>query len=252
MCGDPPGLFMHAQNFPDPESVLELVSTIRELECKVDPGIECDTIIVNNDVGWKRGNRYLASLDGARTLSGVFKIVDRENYGSSLGGYNYAYEKFKHLYDYWTFTEDDILINGDQWLARCIETFERHEDTGFVAIQGLSKVFALHAHGGVGTTHVSILDAVHKVWGSLPHRQRDETQDPIEHTIFGEVLFTNIISRMGRQLVTVKSDTPLYAFAYEYMMQTRGFRAKAYRPKLFPRVLRKIARMSNELAEKLA
>ena len=221
MWGDPPGPFMHAQNFPDPESVMELVSLIHEFERKVDPGIECDTIIVNNDTGWEKGNRYLASLNGTRTFAGVLTVITRENYGVSLGGYNHAYERFKHQYDYWTFTEDDILISGDQWLVRCIETFEQHEDIGFVAILGLSKEFALHAHGGVGTTHVSVLNDVRKVWGSLPHRQQHETQTDLDHIVFGEVLFTNLISRMGRRLVTVKADPPLYTYAYDYMRNKR-------------------------------
>ena len=242
---------MHAQNFPDPESVLELVALIHEFERKVDPGIECDTIIVNNDVGWKKGNRYLASLDGTKTLAGVLKVITKDNFGNSLGGYNFAYERFRHQYVYWTFTEDDILISGDQWLAQCIETFEQHDDTGFVAIQGLSKQFALHAHGGVGTTHVSVLDAVHKVWGSLPHRQQHESQTDLDQSIFGEVLFTNVINRMGRRLVTVKSDPPLYTFAYEHMVRARGLRVKTYRPKFIPRVLRKIARVTDGLAAKL-
>lgn len=251
VCGDPPGLFEHAQNFADPESVLELISLIHEFERKVDPGAQCDTIIVNNDVGWKKGNRYLASLDGTRTFSGILRVVSRDNYGSSCGGYNHAFERFRDEYGYWTFTEDDILISGDQWLSRCIETFERYEDSGFVAIQGLSKFLALHAHGGVGTTHARVLDAVHRVWGSLPHRRRDESQDPVEHSILGEVLFTNIISRMGRRLVAVESASPLYTFAYDQMMQTRGLRVNTFRPKIVPRVLRKVSRLTEEWAKKL-
>jgi len=251
MCGDPPGLFIHAQNFPSAESVLELVALIHEFERKVDPGVECDTILVNNDVGWKKGNRYLASLDGTRTAAGVLRVATRENFGSSLGGYNHAYERFREDYDYWTFTEDDILISGDKWLARCIETFEQHEDIGFVAIQGLSNSFALHAHGGVGTTHVSVLDAVRKTWGSLPHRQRHESQDELDHCIFGEVLFTNVISRMGRRLVTVEADPPLYTFAYEHMVRARGGRVNIHRPKFAPRALRKIGRLAIRLAENL-
>jgi hypothetical protein len=251
MCGDPPGLFMHAQNFPDRESVLELLAVVHEIERKVDPGAGCDTIIVNNDVGWKKGNRYLASLDGTRTFSGMLTVVTRENFGSSLGGYNHAYECFRDKYAYWTFTEDDILITGNQWLARCIETFERRDDTGFVAIQGLSRGFALHAHGGVGTTHVGVLDDVRRVWGSLPHRQRHESQTDVDHAIFGEVLFTNVISRMGRRLVTVDSDSPLYSFAYDYMMQARGLRVRTRRPRLLPRVLRKVSRVTKGWAAKL-
>ena len=74
-CGNPPGWFMHAQNFPDPESVLPLVKLIHEFDRKVDPGIECDTIVVNNDTGWEEGNRYLASLDGSPIHSGKLRVV---------------------------------------------------------------------------------------------------------------------------------------------------------------------------------
>lgn len=246
--GDPLGPFIHAQVFPDPESVIELVALVHEFEQKVDPGIECDTILVNNDTGWEKGNRYLATLDGTKTFAGVLKVLTRENYGTSLGGYNHAYENFRDAYDYWTFTEDDILISGDKWLVRCIETFEREPDTGFVAIQGLSKELALHAHGGVGMTHVRVLNEVRKVWGSLPHRERHETQTNLDHIVFGEVLFTNIIRRMGRKLVTVDADPPLHTFAYDYMRQSRGIR---FRPGLLRRALRKISRLTEAWAEKL-
>jgi hypothetical protein len=248
ICGDPPGPFMHAQVFPDAESVLELMALVHEFEMKVDPGVECDTVIVNNDVGWQRGNAYLAALDGTRTFSGMLKVVSRANYGSSLGGYDYAYRQFGSQYQYWTFTEDDILITGHQYLTRCIETFERHADMGFVAIQGLSNDPALHAHGGVGTSRIDVLDAVRKLWGYLPHRLQHETQDDIDHVIWGEVLFTNLIKRLGYQVVTVPSQAPLYTFAYDYLRDERGLRRKAKR-KLLPRVLRKMARMSDTWAE---
>jgi hypothetical protein len=250
-CGDPPGPFMHSQNFPDPRSVLGLLEVVHEIERKVDPGVECDTIIVNNDAGWKEGNRYLASIDGTKTFSGILKILTRENYGSSLGGYNYAFEQFRNQYDYWTFTEDDILISGDKYLTRCIETFERRDDTGFVAIQGLSSHRALHAHGGVGTTHARVLDAVHRTWGSLPHRLRHESQDAMDHAVWGEVLFTNLMSRMGYQLVTVESEVPLYTFAYDYMKQARGLVVSTKRHKPLPRALRRMARGFERWAEKL-
>jgi hypothetical protein len=224
ICGDPPGPFMHAQNFPDPQSVLEIIAAIYELERTVDPGMECDTIIVNQDTGWDRGNRQLAALNGTRTFAGELKVVTKPNFGNSLGGYNYAYERFRSDYDYWTFAEDDILLTADGWLTRSVGTFERYGDAGFVAIVGLSREFALHAHAGMGTTHVSILDAVRGIWGTLPHRQQHETQRDIDHIVFGEVLFTHLIFRLGRRLVPVDSPGQLYTFAYDYIRARRGER----------------------------
>ena len=249
ICGTPPGVFVHAQNFADAESVLELIATVRELEVRVDPGSECDTIIVNNDVGWERGNRYLDSLNGTKTFAGTFKVLHRENFGSSLGAYNHAYSTFGRRYDYWTFTEDDILLNGHRWLGICLETFARHDNAGFVAIQGFSDDWAKHAHGGVGLTHINILDAVRGAWGALPHRLRHESQNDDDHIVFGEVLFTNLINRLGFDLVIVESDIRLYEFAYDYMMRNRGLCVRTYRPGLIPRLLRKISRSSDAWAE---
>lgn len=250
ICGDPPGLFRHAQVFPDAESVLELLALVHEFELKVDPGVECDTIIVNHDVGWKRGNAYLASLNGTRTFAGSIKVITRDNYGGSLGGYDFAYQEFRHQYDYWTFTEDDILISGDKYLTRCIDTFERHADTGFVAIQGLSSDPVLHAHGGVGTSRIHVLDAVCKLWGYLPHRRQHESQKDPDHSIWGEVLFTNLMIRLGYRLVTVETDAPLYTFAYDYMRQERGYRRKPRR-RFLPRILRRVARATEQWAASL-
>jgi hypothetical protein len=234
ICGDPPGPFMHAQNFPDAESVLELVELIHEFELEVDPGLECDTILVNQDVGWEKGNRYLSSLDGSRTFAGHLRVLTKDNFGNSLGGYNHAYELLRDGYDYWTFTEDDILITGPGWLRRCIDTFERQEKAGFVALQGLSSEFALHAHAGMGTTHVRVLDAVRAFWGALPHRQRQESQRDVDHIVFGEVMFTHIIKRLGYELVTVDSPEPLYTYAYEHIKRTRGPRQPAVAPVRVP------------------
>ena len=123
--GIPEGWFDHAQTFPDPEAVLELIELIVEIERKLDPGAESDTIIVNNDVGWERGRRLLDSIDGSKTLAGRLRVLHRPNYGRSYGGYNAAFERYGDQYDYWTFTEDDILVNGPNYLRACIDRFER-------------------------------------------------------------------------------------------------------------------------------
>lgn len=217
IAGDPPGLFIHAQNFTSPEKVLDLVSLICELEREVDPGVETDTILVNNDVGWEPGNRFLASIDGTETFSGKFRVVTRPNYGRSFGGNNRAFELFREEYDFWTFTEDDILVNGDQYYARCIDTFESTAKAGFVAIQGLSKIIRLHAHGGVGTTHTSVLERVYRKYGKLPHCEQHQSQAHYDIVVHGEVAFTSVIKKLGYKLVNVRSDYPLYTFAHDHM-----------------------------------
>jgi hypothetical protein len=252
VCGDPPGLFEHAQVFPDAESALELLQLVMEFERSVDPGVPCDTILVNNDTGWARGNRYLADLDGAKTFAGRIRVINRGNYGTSLGGYNHAYERFADDYDYWTFTEDDILLTGDRYFERCIAAFNGQPRTGFVAIQGLSRVPALHAHGGVGTTHASVLAAVRRAWGSLPHMGADEPQTWMDHTMWGEVMFTQVIDRLGYRVVTVDADAPLYTFAYHHMVQLTGPPLTAPTRPLLRRVARRLSVVTRQLANRVS
>jgi len=171
LAGRPPGFFAHAQNFPDEESVLGLVKLNYELECQSDPGVECDTIIVNNDVGWEKGNDFLKSIDNTKTHSGRLRVLTRKNYGRSFGGYHRAFEVFKEEYDYWIFTEDDILIMKENYFQTCIKAFEEKANVGFMAILGLSDLgfdtYILHAHGGVGISHTTVLNALYNKLGML-------------------------------------------------------------------------------------
>lgn len=226
--GTPPGFFHHAQNFPSPKEVLELVAYLCELERSVDPGVETDTVLVNNDVGWQPGNQFLQGIADSRTFAGRLRVIHRENYGRSFGGYNRAYEVFREEYEYWTFTEDDILVIGPNYGRLCIDRFNAGPNTGFVAIQGLSTDHALHAHGGVGTTRVNVLGAVYQTFGALPHCGRDQPQTFDNMVETGEIPFTNRISQLGYDLVEVKATSPLYAYAYDHM---RGIRSNTWRQK---------------------
>lgn len=217
ISGNPPGPFTHCQDFQTPEKVLELVAYVCELERTVDPGVECDTILVNNDVGWDRGNTYLESIRDTKTFAGHLRVIHRDNYGRSFGGYNSAYEQFGHQYQYWTFTEDDILVLGDNYFRICIDNFEKRPGTGFVAIQGLSRHIRPHAHGGVGTTRIDVLDRLHQTFGKLPHCERHQSQAYDDIVLHGEIAFTNSLLRMGYGLVNVESAQPLYVYAYDHM-----------------------------------
>ncbi len=250
ICGDPPGYFLHAQNFPDAESVLDLLDLCLEFERKIDPGAECDTVIVNNDVGWEKGNRFLQSLEGTKTFAGRIRVLTHGNWGNSFGGNACAYERLRDEYDTWTFTEDDTLMTQNGWLAKCLATLHRHDDRAFVVIQGTSKEIALHAHAAMGTTHVQVLDAVKRVWGTLPHRGEGESQRDIDNVFFGEVLFSQLIVRLGFKLVQVDSDTPLYTYAYDYMREIGRGRLPAWPPRLVPmdELVRLRARQEAEVA----
>jgi hypothetical protein len=238
IVGNPPLMVDHSQNFPSKESVLDLVKLNVEQERTVDPGVPCDTIIINNDTGWEKGNKYLDSINNTAAHSGIIKVLHGANWGRSFGAYNEAYQNFKNEYEYWIFTEDDILVNGHNYYKIAIENFNKRENIGFVAIQGVSThgldgesgEHAKHAHGGCGITHVKILNELNKKLGKLPHCDKTESQSYEDCIIKGEIAFTNEIMKLGYELRTIENEYPLYWFAYDYM---RGIRVNA-KPTLLP------------------
>jgi hypothetical protein len=207
---------------------------------------------VNNDVGWERGNKLLDSIDQSKTLAGRLRVLHRPNYGRSYGGYNAAFERYGDDYAYWTFTEDDILVNGHNHLRTCIDRFQCGANIGFVAIQGLSTAPVLHAHGGVGTTHVRVLRTVHDRWGSLPHRAQHESQGHDDATFWGELMFTYFINRIGYELVELDRDAPMYVFAEDYIRQSKGLAIRRKRRSQVARALRYVSRVTDSWAERWA
>lgn len=221
--GNPAGFFNHSQNFPSEEAVLDLVKLNVEIEQRTDPGVPVDTIIVNNDTGWQPGNSYLEKIKNTPTRTGRFFVLSRRNFGRSFGGYHAAFETLAPHYDYWLFTEDDILVNRDSYYSHLIGRFASDPDAGFVSVQGLStagldvETDVLHAHGGVGLTHHSVLEAVRERHGYLPHCRESDPQDYHSIIRFGEIAFTNLISKLGYRLLEPHADPALYVYAYDYM-----------------------------------
>jgi hypothetical protein len=222
-------MVLHSMNFPTEDAVLDLIKLNVEQERTVDPGIPCDTIIVNNDVGWEKGNRYLDSINNSQAHSGIIRVLHRGNWGRSFGAYNEAYQRFRDEYEYWIFTEDDIFINGDNYFKIARDNFNRHDKTGFVALLGISNKGLYseigesfkHAHSGAGITHVKILDELNRKLGKLPHSERTESQTYEDCIYNGEIAFTNEIIKLGYELKTIESDVPLHWFAYDFMRGKR-------------------------------
>jgi len=210
LCGNPLGYFSHSQNFSTRESIIELLRFNVAEEKKCDPGCDTDVIIVNND-----------TVDRMKLKHGVIRVLHRENFGRSFGGYNYAFSRLSDEYDYFIFTEDDILIVTDQYASIGVKEFNSTQNCGFVAFQALSnkshhnlsKAQTLHAHGGVGISSANILNKVVRNHGFLPHSTKDESQK------------YNKIYQLGYKLISMPKDIKLYNFAYDKM---RGFELNRY------------------------
>jgi hypothetical protein len=224
ICGEPPGYFSHSLNFVTNESIIQLIQLNINLEEQCDPGVDVDLIVVNNDSGFQPGVDYLNGLDGKKLKKGIVRVFHRENYGRSFGGYNYAFIKLREDYDYFIFTEDDIVIWQDGYAREGLNVLNKNPSCGFVAYQGVTKKFndrsvedAIHVHGGVGMASTKVLNAVVERCGCLPHAGFSETQKYENIIEKGEVAFTNEIYKLGFQICELDHSLKMYDFAYDLM-----------------------------------
>jgi len=82
----------------------------------------------------------------------------------------------------------------------------------------LNNEDTLHAHGGVGLSSTKVLNNLYKKSGNLPYAIQETSQDYEDIIRYGEVNFTNKISKLGYRLINIPSDTKLYSFAYDEMI----------------------------------
>ena len=132
LTGDPLGFFGHSQKFQNEDDIINLLKFNISLEKKINPGINYrDIIIVNNDVGNKKGNNFLKKLSSKKIPFGKIIVCNRKNTGMSFGAYNYAFKKFKNKYDYFLFSEDDIIICKKNYFQIGIDIFNSNKNSGF-------------------------------------------------------------------------------------------------------------------------
>ena len=170
----------HGQNLPTSESVLQMIKRTVKTEKRIDAGMPMDTIIVNNDEGFIDGREFLDSINETPTKNGCFKVMHRENYGRSFGGYNHAFEKYKDQYEYWIFNEDDMYYCKDGYAREYLNILNNNENCAFVPTIGLGRDTnnplydgspTTHAHGGSGFTHRNYMEETiptHHYWKSTP------------------------------------------------------------------------------------
>lgn len=209
----------HPQVIEHPGEALQLLKDVVEFEKKEDAGIPLDVIIVNNDTNFKEGNEYIASLDGEKTKNGKIIAYTRPNIGWSFGAHNDAFKRFHDDYDYWIFTEDDILVGGIDYAKKLKERWEDIEKAqvpvGFLSLIGVIRhaQYGIHCGGAVGMSSRPVLDKVVEKFGCLPHHDKPESdnlsanQNKQNAILNGEVAFTQRIDDLGFYLINYGPNT---------------------------------------------
>jgi hypothetical protein len=222
----------HYQNVSSPAEALDQLKQIIELEKQFEPGVPVDLIIVNNNTGFTPGNSYLDSINENKTRWGTIRVLHRENIGWSFGGFNHAYQVYKNDYDYWLFTEDDIIVGGNMYYRKLIDKFKEDKMNGFVSlVKVCDHSYGKHCGGGVGLTHKDVLYRVDKIHGCLPyyHYPLNDNSSVISNRqniiTAGEVPFTHFIHLMNYNLVDYGNATewdleknlciPYYHYVYK-------------------------------------
>jgi len=193
------------------DDTIDLMKYTIDNEENVDPGndIELDLVIVNNsfyDSRFKKGTDYLQSFHGKKTKTGKVIILPGDNIGISFGGYNNAYQslKTKNNYDYWMFTEDDVIFTENGYYRSMIDQINKDEECTFVAACGVSCDLS-HAHGSIGLTKREYLEKVCIMNGGklqfFEEAMDDKSFGNIDSQIvYGEIGFSNSFIKIGGKL----------------------------------------------------
>jgi hypothetical protein len=197
----------HNQSIETQQGLLDMMKRIINFELDNDAGVPMDIILANSNVGFVEGNDWLDSINGTKTPNGIIRVLHRDNMGGSFGAYNDAFLKFRADYEYWLFTEDDIMVGGRDYYRRILEKMRARKNVGFVALIGMIRhPLGTHAHGGVGLTSREILDNIaHNNNGELPYHHGDWNK--INVIAEGEVKFTNFIEqKIGKEILVFHDE----------------------------------------------
>jgi hypothetical protein len=199
--------------FNTPNNIIEYVIENLENEKKIDNGFPTDVVFVNNDCNNKESNEILNSYNNTETKNGKIFIETRENESGSFGAYYDTAFKYKDHYDYFFFSEDDVIIYKDNYIKDFIDFIDNNDEVGFVSLAPISKspYYPRHSGGGCGlTTKEKFLKCNPE---DYVKQFRIENNDRPIH-IYGklenlEVEFTNAFVRKDYQLKNHPKYSPL-------------------------------------------
>lgn len=135
-----------------PLNIFDFLKLNIENELNIDNGHPTDIFLINNNCGNHELNEKLNSYNSLKTKNGKVIVEVRNNTGGSFGAYYETFLKYKELYSYWFFCEDDVLIYKQQYMKHFIDFLNSSDTLGFVSLAPISKNLPTHSGGGCGLT----------------------------------------------------------------------------------------------------
>jgi len=218
------------------EGTIDLFKKQIENHRIIDPGVYQDLIIVNHDKGEEDIKTFLNEYDGQDVFNGKIKIIHRPLISPDLsfGSYKYAFYLLQDKYDYWFFSEDDIMVLNNNITKKMIYYFNREPNLnlGFIAALNYNgklghRAYPLedgyiskadgyaHAHGGMGLTSTKIMKKVAELvpeYLQTPNIQQiNHPQIQIPENLYKgehgyEIGFTNDFVKAGFNLKPFESN----------------------------------------------
>lgn len=188
----------HAQDVSSWEKYAAMIDYSLGLEIEQEHNMPVDVIVVYNDIydgDYLKIKEFFSKYDGQETKNGHIYVIYNHLNNGSFGGYDLAFQYFRDKYYWWMFSEDDVLIYGEDYYRKHIEKFV--DRVGFVASIGIMRLeYPPHAHGGFGLTTINVLEKVVKRNNDhLPHLMPPYSRNKNIH--HGEIPFTNEIEQLG-------------------------------------------------------
>ena len=152
-----------------------------------------DTILINHDVSDvtkdETAKKFLEGVDGTPTRNGVIKVINRpfnNGVGGGFGSFNHVYQKHKEDYEYWYFTEDNVVQTKDFYFIQSIVQLNDDERVGYICGYRHTTLrdnehSKMHCHGGCGATHISHLNKVNESHGSLSYYREPFNEAMLEN-----------------------------------------------------------------------
>lgn len=167
--------FGNRRHYPhNKEGVIDLFKKQIKSHSTLNPGVNMDLIIVNHDTQDQEVYDLLNEYDGKNISTGKIKIIHRPRISNdiSFGSFKYAFYLLQNEYDYWFFSEDDILPLTNGVVPELIYILNNDEKAGFVGALNFvnhSHSYSLeegyivshdHIHGGTGLTSTNKIKQV--------------------------------------------------------------------------------------------
>ena len=199
-------------------NITELVPAIVNTELNIENGIDTDVLFVVNKSNTELDNS-LDQYDGMKTKNGTIKVIKRDNIGLSFGAYLTAFSQFKNEYDYWFFSEDDVIIYHENYMKSFVDFWEKNkEQLGFIALAPISNYGKLHCGGGCGLVSTDWMKKTYNdsdIIRILQNYSTYEEQYDIADSTLGsenaEVLFSSSFVHGGKTIMNHSEYSPLAA-----------------------------------------